>query len=513
MILRKRLILSGMILMILVSGSRFNDMPRIFLIGDSTVADKPIVDNPECGWGQMFPMLLDRTVEIHNHARNGRSTKSFLSEGLWQSVLDSIRPGDYVFIQFGHNDQKREDSTRFADARTTYRENLIRYVRDARGAGAFPVLLTPVNRRSFDSGGRFKDKHGEYPAVVRAIAEEEQVPLIDLHERSRVLFERLGPEQTTDLFLRVPPGVYGRVPEGKEDNTHFSKGGALMIAREVAAGVRDLGLPLASHLIPCSPDSLPGLGLVVGLDRYFNNEWKDGPDGRKRSFHYTWDDTANSGYSILGTIVYDLGYTITTCLSAPTPDLLRHVSLYLIVDPDTPAESENPATMNAAFADIIEHWVRQGGVLVLLANDSGNCELDRFNILSDRFGIHFNQDSHHRVRGVDYAAGANDNLPDHPLFTGVGRTFTKEVSSLSLSPPAKPLLSEGELVLMASAQIGNGLVFAVGDPWLYNEYIDNRRLPQGFNNAVAARNLFRWLATVVPDRESVQGRFFPTEDH
>ncbi|TFH00641.1 MAG: rhamnogalacturonan acetylesterase, partial [Calditrichales bacterium] len=140
---------------------------HLYMIGDSTMANKPLLENPERGWGQVFPEFFKDNVKIHNHARNGRSTKSFLDQGLWQAVLDSLKPGDYVMIQFGHNDQKISDSTRYTAPRTGYRTNLIRYVTESREKGASPILLTPVMRRRFDKDGKFYDAHGEYPDVVR----------------------------------------------------------------------------------------------------------------------------------------------------------------------------------------------------------------------------------------------------------------------------------------------------------------------------------------------------------
>lgn len=150
----------------------FQGEVRIFLIGDSTVADKPEIDNPERGWGQMFPWFFDRGVVVENHARNGRSTKSFINENRWQRVLEALRPGDYVFIQFGHNDSKKEDTTRYAAPYTSYKQNLLRFVRESRSKGAIPILITPVSRRKFDESGRFVDSHGDYPKVVREVAKK-----------------------------------------------------------------------------------------------------------------------------------------------------------------------------------------------------------------------------------------------------------------------------------------------------------------------------------------------------
>jgi oligogalacturonide lyase len=223
---------------------------RVFMLGDSTMADKPLADNPERGWGQLFPMLFTDRVEVKNHAVNGRSTKSFIDEKRWEVVLAQLQRGDWVFIQFGHNDQKSADLTRYAAPHTDYRANLARFVSETRAKGAQAVLLTPVMRRRFDAQGKFFDTHGEYPAAVRSLAKELNVPLIDLHQTSRALLERHGAEGSKKLFLWIEPGQYKSLPEGKKDDTHFSESGATQIAQLVAADLRRLRLDLAQHLKP-----------------------------------------------------------------------------------------------------------------------------------------------------------------------------------------------------------------------------------------------------------------------
>jgi unsaturated rhamnogalacturonyl hydrolase len=149
--------------------------------------------------------------------------------------------------------------------------------------------------------------------------------------------------------------------------------------------------------------------------------------------------------------------------------------------------------IDSAAADGVASWVHRGGVLVLLGNDKGNADLQGLSVLSSRFGIRFNEDSRNRVVGKDYQTGTFEQLPGHPLFRGVRKVYLKEISTLAVKSPAKPLLTEGNDIIMASARYGKGLVFAVGDPWLYNEYIDGRKLPDGYDNALAAKNLFQWL--------------------
>lgn len=221
----------------------------IYMIGDSTMANKPLDDNPERGWGQMIPMFFDSTVLIENHARNGRSTRSFLRETLWTPVVNKLQPGDYVFIQFGHNDEKPEKVDRYTPPED-YRKNLIRFVTETRERQAEPVLCTPIMRRRFDEQGKFFDEHGVYPGIVRQIAEEYKVPLIDMHRKSEKLIVDLGPEGSKKIFLWIPPGVYKSLPNGREDNTHFSEYGATKMAECAVEGIKELNLELAKRLRP-----------------------------------------------------------------------------------------------------------------------------------------------------------------------------------------------------------------------------------------------------------------------
>ncbi|MCC7377993.1 MAG: rhamnogalacturonan acetylesterase, partial [Chitinophagaceae bacterium] len=176
-----------------------NKKPTIFLVGDSTMANKPVDDNPERGWGQLFPNYMNDEVEIQNHAVNGRSTKSFINEHRWDTVMSRLKAGDFVMIQFGHNDSKVNDSLRSAPAHTLYKQNLVRFVNDVRSKGATPILITPVMRRKFDSAGRFVDQHGDYPAVVKEVAASMHVMLIDLHKSSEALIVKEGVENSRRL--------------------------------------------------------------------------------------------------------------------------------------------------------------------------------------------------------------------------------------------------------------------------------------------------------------------------
>jgi DNA sulfur modification protein DndE len=225
------------------SGSRFT----IYMIGDSTMADKPTEDNPERGWGQVFPRFFDSTVIIENHARNGRSTRSFLYENRWRFILDRIKPGDYVFIQFGHNDEKKEKVERYTSPED-YRKNLIKFVTETREKKGNPILCTPIVRRRFDKEGKFYDEHGVYPGIVREVAAEYKVPLIDMHKKSEKLITELGVEKSKGIYLWIKPGVYKSLPDGREDNTHFSEYGATKMAEFAIDDLLGLKSDLVKHL-------------------------------------------------------------------------------------------------------------------------------------------------------------------------------------------------------------------------------------------------------------------------
>ncbi|MDP4290181.1 MAG: rhamnogalacturonan acetylesterase [Bacteroidota bacterium] len=220
----------------------------IYMIGDSTMANKPLYDNPERGWGQLFPRFFNDKVRIENHAVNGRSTKSFIDEGRWDSIMLKLKKGDYVFIQFGHNDEKKENPKVYAEAHTTYKQNLARFISDCRQKGAIPILCTPVVRRRFDDKGMFFDTHGDYPDVVRELAKEQHVLFIDMHQKTEKLLREYGAEGSKALFLYIKPGEYQSLPKGRIDDTHSSELGAIKNCQLAIEGIKELGIDLKNYL-------------------------------------------------------------------------------------------------------------------------------------------------------------------------------------------------------------------------------------------------------------------------
>jgi lysophospholipase L1-like esterase len=224
------------------------DPITIWMAGDSTLAEKQPDKRPETGWGESFGQFFRAgEVRIANRAMNGRSTRTFISEHRWQAIVDSVKRGDYVFIQFGHNDESPEKTDRYTPP-ADFRANLARMVDDVRSKGATPVLLTPVRRRKFGESGQLVDTHGEYPDLVRAVAAERKVALIDMHRSSGDALSRLGPDSSRAVFLQLKPGENPNYPNGVEDNTHFRPLGAELMAALAAKELRTAVPALAAHL-------------------------------------------------------------------------------------------------------------------------------------------------------------------------------------------------------------------------------------------------------------------------
>ena len=223
-------------------------MNVIYWAGDSTVQTNSFLTYPQTGIGQEMGRYLKRNIRIENHARNGRSTKSFLDEGRFDVIADRISAGDFLFIQFGHNDEKKEDPARFTEPGTAYKENL-KFMADAAfKKGAFPVLITPLERRKFTEGKLTTCAHEPYVKAMKELAEKEGIPLVDLNAMSREALEKAGPEESLGWYMHLPSGKYAAYPEGKEDDTHLQVSGAFFYAGLVAEGLKKLGCRYAGLL-------------------------------------------------------------------------------------------------------------------------------------------------------------------------------------------------------------------------------------------------------------------------
>jgi len=222
---------------------------HVYLIGDSTMCTYETSRAPLTGWGMPFVNFFDSTVSIDNRARGGRSTRTFISENRWQPVAESLEEGDYVLIQFGHNDEAKEE--KYKDRYTPvpdYKTNLARFIEETRAKKAIPVLITPVSRMRFKDG-RAEETHTEYTAAVYEVGNEKGVAVIDLDKKSRELYQQLGPDNTRLLFMQLEPGEHPHYPDGQKDNTHFNEYGARRIAELVLQGIRESGLELAERIV------------------------------------------------------------------------------------------------------------------------------------------------------------------------------------------------------------------------------------------------------------------------
>ena len=221
---------------------------KIWLCGDSTIAIKQTNTYPETGWGMPFVYFWDSSVQVNNLAKNGRSTKTFINELLWKQVVDGAEEGDYVFIQFGHNDESKEKTDRYTNPED-FKANLTKFVNEARALKAIPILLTPVSRRKFDTTGVAQETHQIYSALVKEVAEKEKVLFIDLDTKSRALYQSFGKQNSTLLFVQLKPGEHPNYPDGRIDNTHFNELGARLIAQLVLKEVKALNTNLNNHIV------------------------------------------------------------------------------------------------------------------------------------------------------------------------------------------------------------------------------------------------------------------------
>ncbi|HEX7157748.1 MAG TPA: rhamnogalacturonan acetylesterase [Edaphobacter sp.] len=231
--------------------------PTIYLAGDSTVVDQYY--EPWSAWGQMLPRFFRPGVVIANHAESGETTKAFIAEHRLEKIMSIIKPGDYLFIQFAHNDMKPG-----AVPLDDYKKLLADYIAQTRAKGATPVLVTSMNRRTFDASGHITNSFGPYPDAMREVARENHVTLIDLNAMSKTLFEALGPEESKKAFMHYPANAYPNQTESINDDTHFNSYGAYELARCIVRGIREANLPLAKFLDPAVPDFNPSHPDPVG---------------------------------------------------------------------------------------------------------------------------------------------------------------------------------------------------------------------------------------------------------
>jgi len=241
---------------------------------------------------------------------------------------------------------------------------------------------------------------------------------------------------------------------------------------------------------------------VVTLDNYFNHEFKKDKEGNftTERFHYIWDEKDLNGYSNWGDAFVKNGAKLNSLEAAPTVQNLKGSSIYIVVDPDNKKETPNPNIITPKDAKAVAEWVKAGGVLVILANDSANVNLPSANVLASAFGLHFNDDLQNHVIGSNIAAGTLMVPDGDPIFKTAKKIYLKDISSITISGNGKSAYTNKDgVVLMATVKYGKGTVFAVGDPWLYNEYT-NGHLPAGYDNDKAINDLTQWLLAQIPKK-------------
>jgi unsaturated rhamnogalacturonyl hydrolase len=247
----------------------------------------------------------------------------------------------------------------------------------------------------------------------------------------------------------------------------------------------------------CSPAFSQSFARVV-VDGWFNSQQRTNAAGQQEYFHYKWDDVSNSGFFLFGQIFRGFGVATDTLYSAPTAANLKRAQFYIIVSPDIPAKNPHPHYLQPEDARQVAEWVKAGGVLVLMANDPANGEIEHLDQLADIFGIHFNPVLSHHVVGNAHDTGRIPVAGNGPLFHNPHTLFMKDTCTISLKSPATSLLQDRGDILMATAKYGKGTVFAVADPWVYNEYTNGQNLPPEYDNLAAAVELVNWLVKQVP---------------
>ncbi|MDR3735531.1 MAG: DUF4350 domain-containing protein, partial [Acidobacteriaceae bacterium] len=254
---------------------------------------------------------------------------------------------------------------------------------------------------------------------------------------------------------------------------------------------------LAATEAEMAATALKGRGDTVVMDAWFNSQTRQNAAGQTESFHYKWQDEANSGFSLFGHVFESYGVKTETLPAPPTLAVLKKAQIYIIVSPDIPVKNPKPHYVAPEDVREVLAWVKQGGVLVLMHNDVNNTEYEHFNKLAEAFGIHFNPVDNNMVPGKDEEMGKLLVPAGNPIFTPK-KIFMKEIDSITPTAPAHATMTWQGNTVMAVAKVGKGTVYAVVDPWLYNEYTDGRKLTMDFENYPAARELARWLIEQVP---------------
>ncbi|TMI94919.1 MAG: glycoside hydrolase family 88 protein [Bacteroidetes bacterium] len=316
---------------------------------------------------------------------------------------------------------------------------------------------------------------------------------------AKITIAKKGYDGIVKRFIKVENGqtnLYGTVKVSGLGGNPFRDGSFEYYMSEpvIVNDPKGIGaFLLASNEMEMLPTLPIGKGKTVLLDRYFNSEKKKDVGGKDAYWHYVWEERSNSGFSTWANIFERYGAKLSSLDVAPTAANLKNASVYIIVDPDHKKDNPNPNYVSDDNVKVIMDWVKAGGTLVLMANDSANCDLQHFNKLAEASGIRFTDKSINMVKNDVFEQGVVFPGNNNPIFKTTKKMYLKEVSALELhSPKDANTVKDGD-VIIATAKAGKGLVFAVGDPWLYNEYLDGRKLPLEYENYKAAEDLVKWL--------------------
>jgi unsaturated rhamnogalacturonyl hydrolase len=295
-----------------------------------------------------------------------------------------------------------------------------------------------------------------------------------------------GPDGTLILQSTVKVGGLGGTPYRAGDFDYYihepvvdqdKKGvGAFLLA--------------GSEMEQAATQSL-GQGKTALMDAWLNSQTRKTALGQTELYHYKWDDDSINGYSLFGRAFQSYGVSLATLPAAPTAAALAQAQIYLIASPDIPIKNPNPHYMDQPSGDAIEAWVKSGGVLLLFSNDRDNTEFDHFNTLSDRFGIHFNPVLSHHVVGEDQSTGEVVIPPGTGIFAAGFTAYMKDTCSITVHGPARAVVTDHGDIMIALSHLGKGVVLAVTDPWVYNEYADGLKMRQ-YDGFEAAQDLAAW---------------------
>lgn len=354
----------------------------------------------------------------------------------------------------------------------------------SKGDPGRPKLLAILNRtaevvvRSQDKNGGFWSQSSSACLLTYALAKAVRLGYLP---RS---YSRSAAQAWSEIQHRVADGRKNTsVTVTNTFNTPGSAGAFLLAASEM--GFAD--------------SANPGRHSKVVVDAWFNSQQRVNAAGKSEYFHYKWDDFSDSGFSLLGHIFEQNGASLDTLHTAPTAERLKGAQFYIIASPDIPVKNPHPNYAQPEDGLQLAEWVKQGGVLVLMENDPANADIEHFNQIADRFGIHFNSVLSHHVIGDNFASGLIKVSGDGPVFQNVFTLYMKDTCTISLKAPAVSLLQDQGDILMAKVKYGRGVVIAVADPWLYNEYTDRRKLTPEQDNFGAGKDWVRWLLKQSPD--------------